>query len=331
MTADVLRQGVALIGSFVLGLGVLGAACGGADDTPSGSTATATASTTVAAAPSTEAPTTTAAPTTTGTPITTDATPEAMTLVNVYWGSTVLNPAAGAPERIGAGARDVAADTPVHNSLEALFAGVNSVEQTVGMSTSIPTDTQVLGISVDEATATATVDLSAEFAAPSGSFDETMRLAQVVFTVTQFDGLDRVKFHIDGVAQDPLLSHGFVVGDGLSRDDFETVRPSILIEQPYPDAEVTNPLVIRGESNTFEATVRYAITAGGGDGVLLTEGFTTATGGMGVWGGFEVTVDLAAVTSEYQSGAGSVIMWEDSPRDGTRVNVVEVPIVLPER
>jgi hypothetical protein len=209
-----------------------------------------------------------------------------------------------------------------------MFDGLNSVEQAIGMMTSIPPGTRVLGVGVDGATAT--VDLSAEFAAPSGSLDETMRLAQVVFTVTQFDGFDRVKFHIHGVPQDRILSHGFVVGDGLTRDDFEQVRPSILIEQPYPGAEVASTLVIRGESNTFEATVRYAITTGGGDGVLVTEGFTTATGGNGIWGQFEVVVDLSDFPSDYQSGPGSIIMWEDSPRDGSRLNIVEIPIVLPE-
>ncbi len=328
------RRCVALIGVVALGSGVFGAACGGDGDTTSASTTTATTAepTTAATTTSTPAPTTTASPTTaaatTTTAATTTAVPVETTLVNVYWGWTVLNPPAGSPERIGAGAREVAADTPVRNSLEAVFAGVNFVEQTIGMTTSIPPGTRVLGISVDGMTAT--VDLSTEFAESSGSLDETMRLAQVVFTVTQFDDIDQVKFRIDGVPEDPILSHGFVVGDGFTRNDFATVRPSILIEQPYPGAEVSNPLTIRGESNTFEATVRYAITTGGGDGVLLTEGFTTATGGMGIWGSFEVTVDLTDFASDYQPGPGSVIMWEDSPRDGSRLNVVEVPIVLPE-
>ncbi len=328
------RRCVALIGVVALGSSVFGAACGGEDDTTSASTTTATtAEPTTAATTSTNAPTTTASPTTaaattTTAAATTTAVPVPTTLVNVYWGWTVLNPPAGSPERIGAGAREVAADTPVRNSLEAMFAGVNSTEQTIGMTTSIPSGTRVLGISVDDTTAT--IDLSAEFAASSGSLDETMRLAQIVFTVTQFDDIDRVKFHIDGVPEDPILSHGVVVGDGLTRDDFATVRPSILIEQPYPGAEVTNPLTMQGQSNTFEGTVRYAITTGGGDGVLITEGFTTATGGMGIWGSFEVTVDLTDFASEYQPGPGSVIMWEDSPRDGSQLNVVEIPIVLPD-
>jgi germination protein M len=348
MSARTTRKLFVAVVALALGLASLAAACGSDADTVSGSTTTipaAEASTTTeplaTTAPATTTTTTTQATTTTTTTqanttttsvtatTTTTTSPVEMTQVNVYWGSNVLNPSAGSPERIGAGTRDVAADVPVRNSLEAMFDGLNAVEQTIGMTTSIPPGTKVLGIAIDGATAT--VDLSAEFVSSSGSLDETMRLAQVVFTVTQFDGIDRVKFHIDGVVQDPILSHGFVVGDGFTRDSFAEVRASIMIEQPYPGAEIADPLVIRGESNTFEATVRYAITSGGGDGLLLTEGFTTASGGNGTWGTFEVIIDVSDFSSEYQPGPGTIIMWEDSPRDGAQVNVVEIPIVLPER
>lgn len=326
MSARTTRKRRFTIVALALGLASFTVACASDEDTASGSTPTI---------PAAEAPTTTqATPTTPPATITTEATPttsapaEIMS-VNVYWGWSVLNPSPGSPERIGAGTREVAADVPVRNSLEALFDGLTPAEQTIGMSSSVPPGTRVLGVAIDGATAT--VDLSTEFANSSGSLDETMRLAQAVFTVTQFDGIERVKFHIDGIAQDPILSHGFVVGDGFTRDSFSEVRASIMIEQPSPGAELTNPLMIQGESNTFEATVRYAITSGGGDGALMTEGFTTATGGNGTWGAFEVVVDVSDFPSEYQPGPGAIIMWEDSPRDGARVNVVEIPIVLPER
>jgi hypothetical protein len=315
----------ALVGAVAVGLGLSVAACSGDDDTTSGPTTTVPAEepivSTTPATPTTAATPTTEASTTTEVPV------EAM-VVNVYWGWNELNPPTGSPERIGAGAREVAGDAPVRHALEAMFDGLNTLEQSIGMTTSIPAGTSVLGIAVDGSTAT--VDLSAEFAASSGSLDETMRLAQVVFAVTQFDGIDRVRFHIEGVPQDPILSHGFEVGDGFTRDDFEDARPTVLIERPYPGADVANPLVIRGESNTFEATVRYAITSGGGDGLVVTEGFTTATGGNGIWGSFEVVVDLSDFPAGYQPGPGSIIMWEDSASDGTQLGVVEIPVVLPE-
>jgi hypothetical protein len=323
------RRWMVLIAATVVGLGSFGVACGGDDDATTETTTVPEITTTID--PTTESTTTADAPIATTTipdTATTTAPPAGMTLVNVYWGWTVLNPTAGSAERIGAGAREVPVDAPVRNGLEAMFDGLNSVEQAIGMGTSIPVGTSVLGIALDGKTAI--VDLSSEFESPSGSLDETMRLAQVVFAVTQFDGIDLVKFHIDGVAQDPILSHGFEIGAGFTRDDFASVRPSILIEQPNPGASVANPLVVQGESNTFEATVRYAITSGGGDGLVVTEGFTTATGGNGTWGSFEVIVDLSDFSSVYQPGPGSVIMWEDSPRDGSQLNIVEVPIVLPE-
>jgi hypothetical protein len=91
---------------------------------------------------------------------------------------------------------------------------------------------------------------------------------------------------------------------------------------------VGDDLVIGGESNTFEATVRYIVTAGGGDGIVVAEGFTTATAGSGTWGTFEASIDLGADQGSYPAGPGSVIVFEESARDGSMINVVEHPITL---
>jgi len=318
------QKSLVIVGTVAFGLGCLGVSCGGAAEVGTGSTTSVPSE-----EPESTTSTSTIDPTTTTEATATTPLPPTTTSANVYWGWTVLNPSAGSPERLGAGTREVTADVPVRNSLEMLFNGLNDDERTIGMTTGIPPGTKVLGIVRDGATAT--VDLSTEFASSSGSLEETIRLAQVVFTITQFDEIDRVRFLIEGTAVEPILSHGFVVGQGLTRDSFAEVRASIMIEQPSPGAEVTNPLVVRGESNTFEATVRYAITSGDNDGELMTEGFTTATGGNGTWGTFEVAVDVSDFPSDYRPGPGAIIMWEDSPRDGAPVNVVEVPIVLPER
>lgn len=327
-----------------IGLAVSLGSCGNDDGTatpaatePASTAATEPVATTdEPSAPATTAPVTTAPVTTEDTTappaVTTSSTvldPAETVLVNVYWGWSVLNPAAGSPERVGAGGRAVAGDTPIRHALEALFAGPNAAEQAIGMTSSVPAGTTLLGVTVDGNTAT--VDLSDEFTVPGGSLDETMRLAQIVFGVTQFDGVDRVAFLIDGVPQASMLSHGIESVHGFSRDDFTDVRPSILIEQPTPGLAVTDPLVIRGESNTFEATVRYAITSGGGDGILVEEGFATATNGNGTWGDFEIVVDLADVSLGGEASEGSIIMWEDSPRDGSQLGVVEIPVILPGR
>lgn len=245
-------------------------------------------------------------------------------LVNVYWAGEVINPPVCCPERISAGGRLVRGPAVARGALEAMLDGPNAVEQGIGMLTTVPEGTRLLDLAVRDGVAT--VDLSGEFEEPSGSYAERFRVAQVVFTLTQFDNIDRVMFRIDGIDRDEIMSHGIPVDEGVTRNDDPDLRPLILLEHPHPGAVVDGELVIRGESNTFEANVRYVVTAGGGDGVIVTEGFTTATAGSGVWGTFETTVDLTA--HEFPAGPGSVIVFESSARDGSMINVVEHPITL---
>jgi hypothetical protein len=141
-----------------------------------------------------------------------------------------------------------------------------------------------------------------------------------VFTLTQLDDVDAVSFRIDGAPVTELGSHGFDVSSPVDRADFANVRAFILLEHPYPGAVLPNGFRLIGESNTFEATVEYAITDR--DGLVIADGFTTATGGNGTWGRFDVSVRLDPAVS----GRGSVIVFESSAEDGSQVNVVEYPV-----
>lgn len=296
--------------------------------------ATTDPATTASSAPTTDtgpASTTapTAAPTTAPTTETT-APPEATVRANVYWAWSIPT-SVGTPERLGAGSRSVPADDPLTGAVAALLDGPNEAETEVGMGTAIPAGTTVLDVDVDDRVAR--VDLDDTFTESSGTLAETTRLAQVVFTLTAFDDVDAVTFSIDGEPQDPILSHGFVVGDGLDRDDFAEVRPFVLVEAPTPGEVVDgDELTVRGESNTFEGTVQWELLDG--DGVAVEEGFTTATGGMGTWGEFAFTVDLDAIDGDDRDDEdddldrGSIVVFETSARDGSRQNVVEVPFVV---
>lgn len=275
------------------------------------------------APPTTEPPPT--EPPTTPVPDTTTAS-SGDVLVNVYWVGEVINPPVCCEERISAGARLVGTPAVARGALEALLDGPDAVERGIGMLTTIPVGTQLLDLAVSGGVAT--VDLSREFEESSGSHAERFRVAQVVFTLTQFDNIDRVMFRIDGIDRAEIMSHGIPVDEGVTRDDDPDLRPLILLEHPYPGAVVEDELVIRGESNTFEANVRYVVTAGGGDGVVVTEGFTTATAGSGTWGTFETSVDLAAHPDTFRVGPGAVVVFEHSARDGSMINVVEHPITL---
>lgn len=238
---------------------------------------------------------------------------------NVYWGWSIPT-TTGTPERLAAGGRTGANSLIPTVAVEELLAGPNDLETEIGMGTSIPAGSSLLGLGV--ADGTATVDLSAEYNTSSGSLDEIMRFAQLVFTLTQFDGIDDVSFRIDGVDVDEIGSHGFEVSSPIDRDDFADVRPFILVEWPFPGAEVQPGDRVQGESNTFEATVEYVVTDR--DGLIIEEGFTTATNGNGTWGTFEFEVALETEPT----GLGAVIVFESSAMDGSQVNLVEYPITF---
>ncbi len=204
-------------------------------------------------------------------------------------------------------------------AMTALLAGPDEVASDAGMSTEIPDGTRLNSVVIDNGAAT--VDLSGEFASGGGSLSMQLRVAQVVFTLTQFDSVDEVDIRLDGEAVDGIGGEG-VPSEDLTRSDFEDVTPLILVESPVPGATVTSPVELSGLSNTFEANVRYSVTRA--DGTVLADGFTTATAGTGTWGTFSVSVPLDGSPA----GAGTVTAFEESAEDGSRVNVYEVPVTL---
>ena len=220
-------------------------------------------------------------------------------------------------EKLMAAGRHAAEATPP-GAVEALLAGPQgSLEADLGMVTAIPEGTTLNGVTV--AGTEATVDLSRSFESGGGSQSMQARAAQVVFTATQFPGVDQVRFALDGTPVTSIGGEGVMV-DGVGRADFANVTPAILPESPTPGATVTSPLTLRGIANTFEATVNYTITDP--EGLVLEEGFTNATAGTGTWGSFSVDVPYETT----RSGMGSVIVYQVSPRDGSRTDLMEVPV-----
>jgi germination protein M len=273
----------------VVSLLVFGAACGGDDDddgatTTSGATAPASIASTSSTEPGTEA------------------------AVRVYFAWN---------EKVGTAGRTVDASAVEEDSVEALLGGPDSFETDIGMTTQIPEGTELLGLTI--AGGEATVDLSGEFQSGGGSLSMELRAAQVVFTLIQFDSVETVTIHLDGNEVEGIGGEGIPATE-LTRRDFENVTPLILVESPVPGAAVTSPLVVAGISNTFEANVRYSVTDP--EGLILDEGFTTATAGTGTWGEFSFTVEFATD----RTGLGAVIVFQDDMNTGEPRDVYEVPV-----
>ncbi|HSL58499.1 MAG TPA: Gmad2 immunoglobulin-like domain-containing protein [Acidimicrobiales bacterium] len=224
-------------------------------------------------------------------------------------------------EHVATAGRDVEAPAVADGAMRALLAGPEGIEAELGMGSEIPEGTELLG--VDVADGVATVDLSREFESGGGSLSMTVRVAQVVMTLTQFDTVDSVDIRLDGEPVEAIGGEG-VLATGLTRDDVRDQTPLILVESPVPGEEVGDELRVTGISNTFEATVEWVLTDA--DGLIVGEGFTTATAGTGTWGEFDFTVDVPADTGP----RGSIILFESSPRDGSQENVYEVPIRFAE-
>jgi hypothetical protein len=188
------------------------------------------------------------------------------------------------------------------------------------MSTAIPGGTEVHRVSI--ADGIATVDLSAEFVAGGGTLSMTGRLAQVVYTLTALDGVNGVRFEIDGVPTTVFGGEGVVVEDPATRAGFDDLLPAVMIESPPYWGAAGNPAVVAGTANVFEATVSLALTDG--EGRILWEGVTTATCGTGCRGTFGTTIPYEVTEPQL----GSLIAWEASARDGSPINVREHPVWL---
>lgn len=98
------------------------------------------------------------------------------------------------------------------------------------------------------------------------------------------------------------------------------MTPAILVESPAVGDTATSPMRIAGTANVFEATLDYELLDEGG--TVLADGFVTATCGSGCRGTFEEEVAFDAGGA----AAGRLVAFEVSAKDGSRVNVVEIPV-----
>lgn len=184
----------------------------------------------------------------------------------------------------GPGAWDAA---PLPNPVAAAEAELTSA---------IPAGTSLLGLQITNGLAV--VDLSREFATASPE-----ALAQVVFTLTRLDGVDRVRFLIEGSPHSVLaetlglapatpLPSGATVVDPVTQLNFESLLPPLMIEMPalggdfnriaigvaYPDGasigvtlhDSTGALIWAGEADTVTCGTPWSDCRGEGDWSVFT-------------------------------------------------------------
>jgi germination protein M len=188
------------------------------------------------------------------------------------------------------------AEGEANAAMAALVQGPTAQEEAdLDLSTAIPEAGEEAEVSIDDGIAA--VQLDAELT------DEG--LAQVVYTLTQFPEVEQVE----------------VQEEFATRADFEDQTPAILVESPLAFENVASPLRVTGTANTFEANFQYELTDT--DGRIADENFVTATSGSGTRGTFDFTTDVYTVPFD---GVGALIVFESSAEDGSRINLVEIPL-----
>ncbi|MFG1954126.1 Gmad2 immunoglobulin-like domain-containing protein [Micromonospora sp. NPDC048830] len=189
-------------------------------------------------------------------------------------------------------------------ALTELAGGPTRVEAATGLATLVPAGNQVVHIAAGVATL-----------APSAGFDAgdaaqvRLRRAQVVWTLTQFPTVRRVAFGPTDTAP-------------TGRGDYADLLPAIVVTAPSIGDRVTSPVTVTGTADVFEATVSVRILDAAGR--EIGTAFTTAACGSGCRGDYRVRVGYRLD----RAGPGTIEVYEVSAQDGSRVNVVAVPVVM---
>ncbi|MCX8007639.1 MAG: GerMN domain-containing protein [Coriobacteriia bacterium] len=224
-------------------------------------------------------------------------------------------------DKLGVVAREVPYTKAVATAaLTEMLKGPSSVDAAYGFHSEVPAGTRLRSVSIRDRVAT--VDLTGQFDDGGGSLSMFMRLAQLVFTATQFETVDAVALKLDGRPVEVFSGEGIVLDHPMRRADFEDVLPAILVETPLPGASASSPLRITGTANVFEAVFKAEVRDSSG--AVVGSKTITASSGTGTRGTFRDAVPFTVTRTQM----GSLVVFAESPSDGSRIDVVTIPVKL---
>ena len=203
-------------------------------------------------------------------------------------------------------------------AVDRLLAGPSAAEYAAALRSQIPAGTALLGLSVSAGIATA--DLSSAFESGAGPSTMPARIAQVVYTLTQFPTVTGVRFQIDG--HGVTMIGGVPVQSPQTRAMYGGYLPAITVQSPVIGQQVTSPVTVSGTADVFEAVVSVRILDSAGREIART--FTTASCGTGCRGDYSVTIPYPAT----RAGHGTIEVFESSAKDGAPVNVERIPVMI---
>ena len=178
-------------------------------------------------------------------------------------------------------------------TIRQLFEGADG-----DLTTAIPPETKLTSLTIQREVASLALE---------PPVTDRAALAQLTYTLTQFDSVKRVSFNGD---------------PPVGRAAFEEQTPAILVESPLSGEEVETGFEVTGTANTFEATFQYELHDAADK--VVKEDFVTATSGSGTRGTFSFTVPYKLSSPQ----AGRLVVFEISAEDGSRTNERVTPLAL---
>lgn len=123
-------------------------------------------------------------------------------------------------ERLVGAPRELATPIRVEDRIRSLLAGLSDEEAELGLRTAVPSGTELLGTEL--AANVLTIDLSEDFLSVQGSEQQTA-VAQLVFTTTEAEGIDGVRFALEGELVQVPTDDGSLSAQPLTRDSYPSL------------------------------------------------------------------------------------------------------------
>jgi Immunoglobulin-like domain of bacterial spore germination/Sporulation and spore germination len=202
-------------------------------------------------------------------------------------------------------------------AVTSLLAGPNAAERAAGVTSEVPAGTHLRGISI--AAGTATIDVGRRFAGPGSRVAVRTRVAELVFTATQFPTVHRVRLEVAGRVVHSIA--GAPVPQAATRQSFSRLLPPILVAQPAVGERIPATVDVTGSADVFEAAVNVRLI--NANGRLVARAHVLATCGTGCRGAYSATLRYHVRRAQ----AGTLVVFDSGGRV-PHPHVVRVPVRL---
>jgi hypothetical protein len=222
--------------------------------------------------------------------------------------------------KLGVAERSVAPTTmPATAALKALLTGPSAAERTAGLTSALPAGTRLRSLVISSGVATANLTQAPDEA--SGDASAAMPgTAELVYTLTRFSSISGVRVKVNGRPWTPATD-STASPVTYHRASFRSFEPAIFVESPGAGGTLPDPFILSGTASVYEGSFTAQLTDDSGRRVVRV--VVEASQGAPGRGTFRQTVVYSTSATH-----GTLSVYSQSQEDGTRQNVVKIPVTL---